>query len=87
MEVKVKFETKFSNGKKIDSFSACSIAEGFCGGEDASEDDQLRAWAYLIKTGQCWSLQGFYGRTASRLIEQKIISAEGIINWNNINEP
>jgi hypothetical protein len=58
-------------------YLAAAYAEGFCEGENATEQEQLEAWAYLIKTGQCWSLQGWYGRTAQSLINQGIISREG----------
>lgn len=60
-------------------YLAAAYAEGFCEGEGASEEEQLEAWAYLIKNGLCWSLQGWYGRTASDLIDQGIISKEGKI--------
>ena len=60
-------------------YLASAYAEGFCEGEGATEDEQLQAWAYLIKTGLCWSLQGWYGRTASGLIEQGVISKDGEI--------
>lgn len=36
---------------------------------DADESETLAAWQHLIDTGTVWSLQGFYGRTATRLIE------------------
>lgn len=60
-------------------YLATAYAEGFLEGEGATEQEQLEAWAYLIKTGLCWSLQGWYGRTAQWLIEDKIISKEGEI--------
>ncbi len=60
-------------------YLASAYAEGFCEGEDATEEEQLEAWAYLIKTEQCWSLQGWYGRTAKGLIDSGIISKEGNI--------
>lgn len=65
--------------KKIEwtPYLATACAEGFCEGEGATEEEQLQAWAYLIKTGLCWSLQGWFGRTASSLIEQGLISKEG----------
>lgn len=66
---------------KFDAYLATAYAEGFCEGENASPVDQIRAWAYLIKNGICWGLQGFFGRTANSLIEQGIISKKGRINW------
>jgi hypothetical protein len=76
----------FINGEKkeLDSYLAVAIAEGFCEGEDASVSAQLEAWAYLIRHGLCWSLQGFFGRMASNLIEKGIISGEGVINWEAV---
>ena len=62
----------------MDSYTACSIIEGFCGFSPTREQE-LTAWATLIKSGDCWSLQGFYGRTASQLIDNGIISTDGQI--------
>lgn len=53
-------------------YLATAIAEGFCEGEGASEEEQIVAWQYLIDTGQVWQLQGWFGRTAMSLIEQGI---------------
>jgi len=61
---KMSKETK----RPMDSYRACAIAEGFCEGEGASEEEQIEAWQYLIDTGLCWKLQGWYGRTARNLI-------------------
>lgn len=68
------------------SYLACAYAEGFCEGEGASIEEQIEAWTYLIKTGQCWTLQGWYGRNAINLIDQGLISKEGIINWELLEE-
>jgi hypothetical protein len=62
---------------KWTTYLATAYAEGFCEGEGASKEEVLEAWAYLIKTGACWSLQGWFGRTASYLIENGAISKEG----------
>lgn len=63
------------------SYDACAIIERFAD-FDPSQEQELEAWAYLIKTGDCWSLQGFYGREATRLIEEGLISKEGVVNWD-----
>ena len=53
---------------------ACAYAEGFNEGEGASKSLQLAAWQYLADTGQAWQLQGWYGRNATALIDNGIIS-------------
>lgn len=53
----------------MDTYTAVMIAEGV---EDASEEKKIEAWQTLIDSGLCWQLQGFFGRTATRLIEQGI---------------
>jgi hypothetical protein len=59
-------------------YDACSIVEGFCGYEPTQEE-QLQAWSYLIKSGDAWRLQGWYGRNASYLINAGYISKSGEI--------
>ncbi len=59
--------------KKMTPYLACAIAEGFFEGEGASQEDQLTAWQWLVDTGQCWTLQGWYGRTATGLLEKGYI--------------
>lgn len=72
----------FNDGSIVTNYSACSVAEGFCGGENATIEDQLIAWSHLIKTGLCWSLQGWYGRNAANLIDNDIVNQDGHINWD-----
>jgi hypothetical protein len=56
----------------MDNFTAVSIAEGFCGGENASREQQVEAWQHLIDTGLAYSLQGWFGRAAENLISQGV---------------
>ena len=46
-------------------------------GEDIGEAGILELFAELIKNGMAWELQGYYGRTASALIEAGYISEDG----------
>lgn len=58
--------------EKLTPYLATARAEGFCEGENATKEEQLEAWQYLIDTGLAWKLQGWFGRTATALIDQGI---------------
>jgi hypothetical protein len=45
-------------------------------------DKVLELFAYLVKTGLAWQLQGHYGRIAAALVEQGIITEDGKVNWD-----
>lgn len=55
----------------VNSFDAVGIAEGWI--EADSEEQVIEAWQYLVNSGLAWQLQGWFGRTATRLIEEGII--------------
>lgn len=57
----------------MDTYTACSIVEGF-DNEPHTLEEVLDAWQYLVDTGDCWKLQGWYGRNAQSLIEQGLIT-------------
>jgi hypothetical protein len=59
----------------MDNYTATGIAEGFIEADD--EDQVVEAWQHLINTGLCWQLQGFFGRTAMRLIQDGICTRPG----------
>lgn len=63
---------KIESEVTMDNYTAVSIAEGFCGGENATKDEQIEAWQHLIDTGLAWTLQGWFGRNAAALIKQGI---------------
>ena len=54
-------------------YDASACVEGF-DGEDHDQDTIISAWQYLLDTGLCWKLQGWYGRTANQLIEEGFIT-------------
>ena len=56
----------------MDSFTAVGIAEGFIETDD--EDQVIAAWQHLHDTGLAYQLQGFFGRTAQRLLAEGVIS-------------
>lgn len=63
------------------AFDACGIIEGFTV-ENPTLEQQLHAWAYLIRTRLYASLQGSYGRGAVRLMDLGVISKAGEIDWD-----
>jgi hypothetical protein len=56
----------------MDNYTAVGIAEGFV--ESESEEQEIAAWQHLVDTGLCWTLQGYFGRTARALIDAGIIN-------------
>jgi len=54
----------------MDNYTAVGLAEGFIESDDKKEI--INAWQHLIDTGLVNHLQGFFGRTAKRLVEQGI---------------
>lgn len=56
----------------MNTFTAVMIAEG---AQDAeSEEQYLQAWQTLVDTGLAWTLQGFFGRTAARMLEEGLLT-------------
>ena len=54
----------------LNHFTAVSICEGM---QDATEEEALDAWQYLVDTGLAWQLQGSFGRMAVNLIDAGLI--------------
>jgi len=59
--------------KKLNSYLACAIAEGFCEGEDATYDEQLAAWQYIYDHRMYRHLQGWFGRRLQELVNAGLI--------------
>lgn len=57
---------------KLTPYLAVAIAEGFCEGEGASKEQQIKAWQYIIDNRLYRGLQGWFGHTAQRLIEEGV---------------
>ena len=41
--------------------------------DNATQSDILQAFQFLVDSGDVWSLQGWYGRTAKALIDEGLI--------------
>ena len=85
-ETKQNTEFILSDGKELNSYLATAIAEGFCEGEDYQENiqDVLKAWSYIGKTKLYLSLQGWFGRTLSDLVNSGYLSQDfNIIEKND----
>jgi hypothetical protein len=52
-------------------YLAVGIAEGFEPPE--SEEQVIEAWQFLVDSGLAWRLQGWFGRTATDMIDQGLI--------------
>jgi hypothetical protein len=48
--------------------------------------DTINLFAELVQSGQAWSLQGSYGRTAQHLIDNGYITRAGIVNQVTVDE-
>jgi hypothetical protein len=69
----------------MSNYKAVAIAEGFWG-EPVSLEEQVEAWAHLIRTGLAWKLQGWFGRTAEFYIASGLIDREGNIDSDRVDD-
>ena len=63
--------------REWDAFSASMTVEGACGYETDDPETYYSALQYLIDTGICWTLQGFFGRTAAAAIDSGLCHRAG----------
>ena len=56
----------------MDNYTATGLAEGFI--EAENEEQIIEAWQHLHDTRLAYQLQGWFGRTATDLIEQGVIN-------------
>ena len=55
-------------------------------GGELDTRDTVKLFAGLIKSGDAWTLQGSYGRTAKSIIESGVISEAGVIDQDRLND-
>ena len=69
MNKKLEKVKKWDKPGRTEILDAIDICEGLV---NATEKEEIEAWQYLINNGVVWELQGWYGRTAIRLIESGV---------------
>ena len=62
---------KKPDDEEMDSYTATMIAEEVM---DATHEERIKAWQYLLDTGVCWDLQGRFGRGVIALVEDGVLS-------------
>lgn len=72
--------------RTMTAYIACSIVEGFSE-EDHTEVEVLTAWQWLVDTGLCWRLQGWYGRTAYALVTNGVIAKPTTVHYDSYGNP
>lgn len=71
---------------KWTSYDAITVAEEFTEKEGISKEDAVEAWAFIIATKLYNGLEGWFGRTCRDLINFEIISEDGQINWDLVED-
>lgn len=69
------------SSNSMNSLTAVGIAEGFI--EADSQEHYIQAWQYLIDTGMCWQLQGWFGRQAQEHISSGICQPPETVEQRN----
>jgi hypothetical protein len=59
--------------RKMTSYLATAIFEGWGEGEEATEEERIEAGQYLIDTGLGWRLQGSTGRSLQEGIDAGVL--------------
>jgi len=67
-------------------YLAVAYAEGLGQGDGATQRQQIRAWAYIIKHDLAKGLQDWFGRTCNTLIQQGFVDKEGNISWKQLDD-
>ena len=69
---------------RLTDYNATMIAEGVI---EADFEQTVQAWQHLIDTGLAWTLQGWFGRTARRLIDEGICTVPTVETCHECNNP
>ena len=83
-ETKEVIKSNRKSAIKWTQYLACAYAEGFMEGANATLEEEIEAWSYIIEHKIYLTLQGFYGRNVKYLVSEGLIDENGVINWDNI---
>ena len=83
--IRICTKIKGVNKMKAKKFDLVGYIIAYENGE-LTDRKTLDLFSELIRTGQAWSLQGHYGRTAQAIIDSGWINSKGEINYKKVEE-
>lgn len=54
--------------------------------DEMSDENAVKLFSELVKSGMVWTLQGHYGRTAKALMDSGVLDENGKINYERLAE-
>ena len=78
------YETKFEDGRVITQQLAKTLISEVNAGliKDIPYKDNIKAWSYLIGTGDAYIINDWFSHSATNIINTGVISDKGDVDWD-----